>query len=208
MTGGCGWVGGEGCWARGEGAGSAVANGVSGKGAGQAGQGRAGQGIEATAHSVAYHLAWAGLWMGWIVPLLPQQWCAFIPGPSPVTAACPPWLISPGPPHPCPPQAVGVRLTDGRVYRGRTVVSNATRWDTFERLVGEERLPPSEVLFRGRYTKAPSFLSIHMGVRADVLPPGTDCHHIVVEDWAKMEVGGWVGGARRCAGAPFLLTHC
>eukprot|EP00887_Chlorella_sp_A99_P000482 scaffold17.g482.t1 len=83
-------------------------------------------------------------------------------------------------------RAVGVRLADGRVYRGKTVISNATRWDTFEGLIGEDKLPPSEALFRGRYVKAPSFLSIHMGVRADVLPAGTDCHHIVVEDWAKM----------------------
>jgi len=26
-----------------------------------------------------------------------------------------------------------------------------------------------------------------MGVQADVLPPGTECHHIIVEDWARME---------------------
>ena len=40
---------------------------------------------------------------------------------------------------------------------------------------------------RQRYTKAPSFLSIHMGVRADALPPGTECHHICVDAWAEME---------------------
>ena len=26
-----------------------------------------------------------------------------------------------------------------------------------------------------------------MGVRAEALPPGTQCHHIIVEDWAAME---------------------
>ncbi len=40
---------------------------------------------------------------------------------------------------------------------------------------------------RKRYKKSPSFLSIHTGVRADVLPPGTQCHHIIVEDWETME---------------------
>lgn len=40
---------------------------------------------------------------------------------------------------------------------------------------------------RKRYKKSPSFLSIHMGVRADVLPEGTQCHHIIMEDWARME---------------------
>ena len=31
--------------------------------------------------------------------------------------------------------AVGVRLADGRTFRARTVVSNATHWDTFDRLL-------------------------------------------------------------------------
>jgi prolycopene isomerase len=42
----------------------------------------------------------------------------------------------------------GVRLADGRVFRGKVVVSNATRWDTFEGLVGEQKMPESEKLFR------------------------------------------------------------
>lgn len=70
-------------------------------------------------------------------------------------------------------KAVGARLADGRVFRGRTVVSNATRWDTFEKLMGSgERLPPSEKAFRRRYKKSPSFLSIHMGVKASAIPKG------------------------------------
>ena len=40
---------------------------------------------------------------------------------------------------------------------------------------------------RKRYKKSPSFLSIHMGIHADVLPHGTQCHHIIVEDWSTME---------------------
>ena len=33
-------------------------------------------------------------------------------------------------------------------FRGKTVISNATRWDTFENMIGEDRLPESERLFR------------------------------------------------------------
>jgi phytoene dehydrogenase-like protein len=40
---------------------------------------------------------------------------------------------------------------------------------------------------RKRYKKSPSFFTIHMGVRADALPADTDVHHIIIEDWAKME---------------------
>eukprot|EP00879_Flechtneria_rotunda_P031484 GHRR01034401.1.p1 GENE.GHRR01034401.1~~GHRR01034401.1.p1 ORF type:complete len:291 (+),score=89.08 GHRR01034401.1:305-1177(+) len=84
-------------------------------------------------------------------------------------------------------RATGVRLADGRVFRGKVVVSNATRWDTFEGLIGEDKMPHSERLFRKRYKKSPSFLSIHMGIKADVFPPDTDVHHILLEDWVDME---------------------
>ena len=52
----------------------------------------------------------------------------------------------------------------------QSIISNATRWDTFEHLLPEDKMPRSEQKFRERYKKSPSFLSIHMGVRADVLP--------------------------------------
>lgn len=45
-------------------------------------------------------------------------------------------------------RAVGVKLADGRVFRGKAVVSNATRWDTFERLLADEQMPEPERLFR------------------------------------------------------------
>ncbi|CAN6716824.1 unnamed protein product [Malus baccata var. baccata] len=35
--------------------------------------------------------------------------------------------------------------------------------------------------FRKVYVQAPSFLSIHVEVKAEVLPPETDCHHFVLE---------------------------
>ena len=48
-------------------------------------------------------------------------------------------------------------------------------------------LPPSETAFFDRYKKAPSFLSIHACVDAAVLPAGTQCHHIVLEEWGALE---------------------
>ena len=84
-------------------------------------------------------------------------------------------------------RAVGVRLADGREIRARAVISNATRWDTFGRLVKPADTPQSERDFLTRYKKAPSFLTIHMGIDADALPEGCDCHHILLEDWARLE---------------------
>jgi prolycopene isomerase len=84
-------------------------------------------------------------------------------------------------------KAVGVQLADGKVYQAKRIVSNATRWDTFEKLLPAEEMPTAEKKWRKRYEKSPSFLNLHLGVEAQVLPPGTECHHILLEDWDKME---------------------
>ncbi|KAK2454576.1 carotenoid isomerase [Trifolium repens] len=85
-------------------------------------------------------------------------------------------------------KAVGVRLSDGREFFAKTIISNATRWDTFGKLIKQETLPKEEENFQKVYVKAPSFLSIHMGVKAEVLPPDTDCHHFVLENnWTNLE---------------------
>lgn len=85
-------------------------------------------------------------------------------------------------------KAIGVRLSDGRKFYAKTIISNATRWDTFGKLLKDVPLPKEEENFQKVYVKAPSFLSIHMGVKAEVLPPDTDCHHFVLEsNWNKLE---------------------
>ncbi|NDJ17531.1 carotenoid isomerase [Myxacorys almedinensis] len=84
-------------------------------------------------------------------------------------------------------KAVGVKLASGETYRAKRIVSNATRWDTFEKLLPRDRLPNSEKKWQQRYQQSPSFLSLHLGVKADALPLGTECHHILLEDWDNME---------------------
>lgn len=84
-------------------------------------------------------------------------------------------------------KAVGVKLTNGKVYRGKRIISNATRWDTLGKLIPAENIPPSEKKWRSNYQKSPSFLSLHLGVEASVFPEGTECHHILLENWEKME---------------------
>jgi prolycopene isomerase len=84
-------------------------------------------------------------------------------------------------------RAVGVKLADGSQYQAQRIVSNATRWDTFGSLLSSENIPKTEVNWQKRYQKSPSFLSLHLGVQANVLPLGTECHHILLEDWQRME---------------------
>jgi prolycopene isomerase len=84
-------------------------------------------------------------------------------------------------------KAVGVKLATGNVFRAKRIVSNATRWDTFEKLIAKDKMTRSEQKWQQRYQKSPSFFSLHLGVKAEVLPPGTECHHIMLEDWSQME---------------------
>lgn len=84
-------------------------------------------------------------------------------------------------------RAVGVKLASGQEYRARRIVSNATRWDTFNNLLTDSKLPAKEVRWQNRYQKSPSFLSLHLGVNAAALPEGIECHHILLEDWRQME---------------------
>jgi prolycopene isomerase len=83
--------------------------------------------------------------------------------------------------------AITVKLANGETLTAKRVVSNATRWDTFEYLLKDEPMPVSEQRWRQRYQRSPSFLSLHLGVKAAAIPPGSDCHHILLEDWADME---------------------
>jgi prolycopene isomerase len=107
-------------------------------------------------------------------------------------------------------RAVGVRLAGGEELRARRVVSNATRWDTFgdpdsagprpggaaklpsktmsgQSLIDGADTPAAERTWRRRYRPSPSFLSLHLGVRADLIPEGTHVHHLLLERWEDLE---------------------
>ena len=84
-------------------------------------------------------------------------------------------------------KAIGVHLAGGEEIRARRVVSNATRWDTFGGLIEAQDTPAQERTWRRRYKPSPSFLSLHLGVEASLIPAGTHCHHLLLEDWQAME---------------------
>ncbi len=84
-------------------------------------------------------------------------------------------------------RATGVRLASGQTYQAKRIVSNATRWDTFDKLLPKSDTPRSEQKWQQRYQKSPSFFSLHLGVKAEILPPETECHHILLDDWSHME---------------------
>lgn len=84
-------------------------------------------------------------------------------------------------------QEIEVKLADGEVLNAKRLVANTTRWDLFEQLLDSKQLPLSEQAWQRRYQKSPSFLSLHLGVKAEVIPTNADCHHVLLEDWQAMQ---------------------
>ncbi|MGB5633447.1 MAG: FAD-dependent oxidoreductase, partial [Waterburya sp.] len=52
-------------------------------------------------------------------------------------------------------KAIGVKLADNTLYRAKKIVSNATRWDTFGKLLPPEHTPKKEQKWQQRYQKSP-----------------------------------------------------
>ncbi|MBF2036583.1 MAG: FAD-dependent oxidoreductase [Leptolyngbyaceae cyanobacterium T60_A2020_046] len=78
-------------------------------------------------------------------------------------------------------RAVGVQLTTGDRIAAPIVISNATLWDTYGKLLAPEELPPQ---FRTRALATPaihSFMHLHLGIRATDLAD-LAVHHVVLHD--------------------------
>ncbi|WP_076789957.1 NAD(P)/FAD-dependent oxidoreductase [Chlorobium sp. KB01] len=76
-------------------------------------------------------------------------------------------------------EARGVRLADGSEYFAKAVISNATVWDTFNRLISDSRYR----IEKERFQQAPSWFQLFLGVDSSVIPAGFSVHHILVDDW-------------------------
>ncbi|BBL86554.1 Carotenoid isomerase (chromatophore) [Paulinella micropora] len=84
-------------------------------------------------------------------------------------------------------KAIGVRLSNNEEIYARVVISNATRWNTFGTLLNKSYIPKTEKTWSKRYKPSPSFVSLHLGVRAEAIPLNTHCHHLLLESWNEME---------------------
>ncbi len=90
-------------------------------------------------------------------------------------------------------KAVGVKLANGEEIYSKIIVSNSTRWDTFglennkKGLISSKNVPKNENKWSETYKPSPSFVSIHLGVEKNVISDDLNCHHIIVEDWDKLE---------------------
>ncbi len=83
-------------------------------------------------------------------------------------------------------KAEGVRLANGETYTAKAVVSNATVWDTCNKLLKDPRYHIPEK----KFLRAPSWFQLYLGVDAGVIPDGFHVHHILVDDWKKYKEPG------------------
>ncbi|MEL6602594.1 MAG: NAD(P)/FAD-dependent oxidoreductase [Cyanobacteria bacterium J06614_10] len=77
--------------------------------------------------------------------------------------------------------ATGVQLKSGECLSANTVISNATRWDTYEQLLSPSDLPAA---YRQQALETPavdSFMHLHLGIRSEGLAE-VPIHHVVVHD--------------------------
>ncbi|OKH25956.1 all-trans-retinol 13,14-reductase [Hydrococcus rivularis NIES-593] len=78
-------------------------------------------------------------------------------------------------------KVIGVKLRKGEIIKAPIVISNATIWDTYGKLLKPEDLPRT---YREEALKTPaieSFMHLHLGIKADGLEELTG-HHVVVHD--------------------------
>ena len=74
--------------------------------------------------------------------------------------------------------ARGVKLSNGETVLAKAVISNATVWDTYNRLISDSRYRVDD----DRFIRAPSWFQMYLGVDERVIPRGFHVHHILVDD--------------------------
>jgi carotene isomerase len=75
----------------------------------------------------------------------------------------------------------GVQLTNGEILKAPIVISNASIWDTYTKLLHPDDLPPSYRKVALDTPVVDSFMHLHLGIRAEGLENLTG-HHVVVHD--------------------------
>ncbi|MBW4671956.1 MAG: NAD(P)/FAD-dependent oxidoreductase [Cyanomargarita calcarea GSE-NOS-MK-12-04C] len=78
-------------------------------------------------------------------------------------------------------KVVGVRLRSGDILKAPIVISNATIWDTYTKLLRPEDLPASYRQAALNTKAVDSFIHLHLGIKASGLENLTG-HHVVVHD--------------------------
>merc|ERR1712003_329034 len=81
-------------------------------------------------------------------------------------------------------KATGVLLSNGkRIKANKKVVSNASIWDTYSKLVPKSELPPQALEMVSNTPPLDSFVHLHLGMDGKGLSEDIGIHHLVVNSW-------------------------
>lgn len=75
----------------------------------------------------------------------------------------------------------GVRLRNGETLHAPIIISNASVWDTYSKLLPPHDLPPAYRSEALNTPKVDSFMHLHLGIKAEGLE-GLTGHHVVLHD--------------------------
>ncbi|ARV58713.1 all-trans-retinol 13,14-reductase [Nostocales cyanobacterium HT-58-2] len=81
-------------------------------------------------------------------------------------------------------KVIGVQLAKGEIFKAPIVISNASIWDTYIKLLRPEDFPHSCRKAALDTPAIDSFMHLHLGIRAEGLENLTG-HHVVVHDTSK-----------------------
>ncbi len=87
-------------------------------------------------------------------------------------------------------QVTGVRLRNGETLKAPIVISNATVWDTYRKLLSSHHLPPA---YRKEALELPrlnSFMHLYLGIRAQGLEDLRGHHVVVLDNTMDINVPG------------------
>lgn len=83
-------------------------------------------------------------------------------------------------------KVTGLILKNGTEIKARVVISNATAWNTAQ-MIGDEQAAGKLLRPYRRFTTSRSFFSLFCGIARAAVPNDYSTHHIVLEDWDRME---------------------
>ncbi len=79
-------------------------------------------------------------------------------------------------------KAYGIRLTDGTEIMAERVISDATVWNLYGKLVRPEHIKPKRMKWAQSFDSTPSCIILYIGFDAKALPEGTKRVEIVIPD--------------------------
>ncbi|HUX98979.1 MAG TPA: NAD(P)-binding protein, partial [Candidatus Deferrimicrobium sp.] len=86
-------------------------------------------------------------------------------------------------------KAFGVRLDDGTEIRAKNVISDASIWQNYNKLINKKHLTQKRIDWANSFKPTISGMIMYIGVKAEAIPEGTRAIEMYIEDITNYEGG-------------------